>query len=161
MMRINLDVPTIDEKKLGREGREALAAHRRATEKMKAAALRQAGPIKKNKTILSAIKNKDVLRFVYSGKERVVEPQTYGISMAGHEVIRAYQKGGGSRSGQTKIAKLFDVEKISNLEKTGEKFSHALPEHNPQDSAMVEVFASLPKPKHGKMKSFSPNYEPI
>ncbi|HEU5123536.1 MAG TPA: hypothetical protein VFW05_05665 [Verrucomicrobiae bacterium] len=150
MMRSNSDVPAIAGKKSGRKVREGLAARRRSTEKMKAAALRQAGAIKKNKTILSAIKNKEVLRFTYNGKERVVEPQTYGISIAGHEVLRAFQKGGGSRSGQTKIAKLFDVEKISSLEKTGEKFSRALPEHNPQDSAMAEVFASLPRPARNR-----------
>ncbi len=150
MMRSNSGVLAIAKKKPGRKDREALAARRRSTEKMKAAALRQAGAIKKNKTILSAIKNKEVLRFTYNGKERIVEPQTYGISIAGHEVLRAFQKGGGSRSGQTKIAKLFDVEKISSLEKTGEKFSRALPEHNPQDSAMAEVFASLPRPARNR-----------
>lgn len=147
MMRINLNVPPIDEKKLGPEGRRALQAHRRASEKMRAAALRQAGPIKKNKTLLSAIKNKQILRFTYDGKERTVEPQTYGISIAGHEVLRAFQKSGGSRSGRPKMAKLFDLAKISKLKLTGERFSQALPEHNPQDSAMVEVFASLPRPR--------------
>lgn len=146
MRRFNSDVPAIAAKKSGRKVRGALAARRCSTEKMKAAALRNVGPIKKNKTILSAIKNKEVLRFTYNAKERVVEPQTYGISIAGREVLRAFQKGGDSRSGQTKIAKLFDVEKISKLEKTGEKFTHALPEHNPEDSAMIEVFVSLPKP---------------
>jgi hypothetical protein len=42
---------------------------------------------------------------------------------------------------------LFDVEKISALKKTGDQFVEALPEHNPNDSAMVKIFASLPLPK--------------
>ena len=104
-------------------------------------------PSKKNRTIVSAIRNKEVLGFIYNGDQRIVEPQTYGISVAGHQVLRAYQKAGGSTSGQTRIAKLFDVAKITKLEKTGAKFSEALPVHNPQDSAMVEIFASLPVPK--------------
>jgi hypothetical protein len=98
-----------------------------------------------NSDILSAIKEKAVLTFEYDGKERVVEPQTYGISKKGKEVLRARQVGGGSLSGQSRVAKLFDIEKISALKKTRKHFSEALPEHNPSDSAMVEVFATLPK----------------
>jgi hypothetical protein len=95
---------------------------------------------------VSAIKNKQVLRFKYDGKERIVEPQTYGISIAGREVLRARQVGGESGSGQLRMAKLFDLEKISNLRKAGTAFSGALPAHNPNDHVMVEVFATLPKP---------------
>jgi hypothetical protein len=142
---LNLDSPALDEKMLSAAGRRALRAHRSATEKAKAVALKQVGTPKRDRTIISAIKNKEVLSFSYNGVERIVEPQTYGISIAGHEVLRARQVGGGSRSGQSRIAKLFDLEKISGLEKTGEQFSEALSEHNPNDSAMVEVFASLPK----------------
>lgn len=100
-----------------------------------------------NKDIVSAIKKRLVLRFVYHGEERVVEPQTYGISKTGREVLRARQIGGGSRSGQSRIANLFDVEKISALKETGDQFAEALAEHNPNDSAMVKIFASLPRPK--------------
>jgi hypothetical protein len=96
--------------------------------------------------LLSAIENQEVVSFVYNGEQRVVEPQTYGVSIAGHRVLRARQIAGGSRSGQSRIAKLFDVEKISALRKTGARFEKALPEHNPNDSAMREVFASLPRP---------------
>src|SRR5688572_19425855 len=85
-----------------------------------------------NHKIVSAIKKKVVLQFVYNGEVRVVEPQTYGISVTGREVLRARQIAGGSKSGQSRIAKLFEVEKISALKATGERFSEALPEHNPK-----------------------------
>ena len=101
---------------------------------------------KQHNTLVSSIKNRDVLRFSYEGYERIVEPQTYGMSFTGRYVLRALQASGASGSGQTRIAKLFDVAKISELQKTGEKFSQALPSHNPQDSAMKVVFATLPKP---------------
>lgn len=127
--------------------REGLEAHRRATEKVKANALKTLGKPRRDRTILSAIRNKQVLRFIYNGKERIVEPQTYGISIAGREVLRARQVGGASGSGQLRVAKLFDLEKISNLRKAGTLFAAALSAHNPSDSAMVEVFATLPKPK--------------
>ncbi|HMJ88750.1 MAG TPA: hypothetical protein VK530_02980 [Candidatus Acidoferrum sp.] len=122
-------------------------AHQRATEKARERFRELGAGSNQNPDLISAIENKDVITFVYNGEPRVVEPQTYGISVAGHDVLRAYQRAGGSASRQTTIAKLFDVAKMSKLEKTGEKFFEALREHNPEDSAMVEIFATLPKPK--------------
>lgn len=101
----------------------------------------------KQRVLISAIKKREVLRFIYGGKIRIVEPQTYGISTTGHEVLRAFQTGGRSHSGQMKMAKLFDVSKILELEKTGQHFLEALPSHNPQDSAMIKIIVSLPKAK--------------
>src|ERR1051325_6668805 len=100
---------------------------------------------KHHDVLVAAIQRREVLRFFYEGFERVVEPQTYGMSFKDRYVLRALQTGGVSGSGQTRIAKLFDVAKISRLEKTGEHFEEALPSHNPQDSAMKVVFATLPK----------------
>ena len=94
-----------------------------------------------------AIEKRRVVRFWYNGKERIVEPQTYGISTTGNEVLRAYQRGGGSTSGAGPQLKLFEVAKISRLALTDEVFTDARPEHNPQDRAMVEVLATLPKTK--------------
>jgi hypothetical protein len=133
--------------KLPRFIQEGLEAHRRATERVKASALKELGRPRRDRTILSAIRNKQVLRFNYNGKERFVEPQTYGVSIAGREVLRAHQIGGGSGSGQLRMAKLFDLEKMSNLRKVGTVFEGALSAHNPKDSAMVEIFATLPKRK--------------
>jgi hypothetical protein len=101
--------------------------------------------LQKGRAIISAIRGKAVLEFTYNGRRRIAEPQTYGISTAGKEVLRAYQRSGGSRAGQIRMAKLFDVAKISQLKKTDAKFGGALPAHNPEDSAMVEIFATLPK----------------
>lgn len=110
--RSDLETLALDEKKVRRFARQELEAHRRATEKVKANALKQLGKPKRDRTILSAIKNKEVLRFNYHGKERIVGPQTYGISIAGREVLRAHQIAGASGSGQLRIAKLFDLEKF-------------------------------------------------
>jgi hypothetical protein len=101
----------------------------------------------RNELIITAIRRKLVLKFRYNGKLRTVEPQTYGLSATGREVLRAYERpatNGAKRSG---MAKLFDLKKISGLRESGQTFQEALPAHNPDDSAMVEVFATLPKPK--------------
>jgi hypothetical protein len=98
--------------------------------------------------IISAIHRRSVLRFTYNGKVRTVEPQTYGLSTTGREVLRAYERSGPTVAKPSGMAKLFDLEKISELQETGEDFREALPAHNPDDSAMVEVFATLPPPKN-------------
>jgi hypothetical protein len=46
------------------------------------------------------------------------------------------------------MAKLFDLNKISGLRETGQTFQKALLAHNPDDSAMVEIFATLRAPKN-------------
>lgn len=97
--------------------------------------------------IISAIRRKAVLKFSYNGKLRTVEPQTYGLSTTGREVLRAYERpatNGAKRSG---MAKLFDLNKISELRESGQTFQKALPADNPDDSAMAEIFATLPRPK--------------
>ena len=98
----------------------------------------------KEKTITEAIRNQKVLEFLYNGQPRIVEPQTYGISTAGHPILRGYQRSGGSASGYTKGLRLFELAKISNLRETDEHFAKARPEHNPNDSAMSKVINSLP-----------------
>jgi hypothetical protein len=98
-------------------------------------------------SLIVAIERRQALKFFYEGYERIVEPQTYGMSFTGRYVLRALQTGGASSSGDTNIAKLFDVAKISKLQKTGGHFKNALPSHNPEDSAMKVVFASLPRPE--------------
>lgn len=52
----------------------------------------------KERTIISAIRGRTVLEFMYNGQPPTVEPQTYGISTAGRPVLRAYQGAGGSGS---------------------------------------------------------------
>lgn len=101
----------------------------------------------REEVIAAAIRGRRVLRFIYHEVPRIVEPQACGISTAGHFVLRAYQRAGGSRSRQPTGLKLFDVAKISRLEIAGEKFAAARPEHHPKDSAMRRVLAALPAPR--------------
>ncbi|MEA3189397.1 MAG: hypothetical protein QOD99_3227 [Chthoniobacter sp.] len=97
-------------------------------------------------TIISAIKSRRVIQFTYADTVRIVEPQTYGISTAGHPVLRGYQLSGGSKSGQSAGLKLYELAKMFALRNTGEPFSKAQAAHNQKDSAMSKVIASLPLP---------------
>jgi len=123
-----------------------LRAHKNATRKILAAE-RQLG-IRRDPLIISAIRRKSVLEFRYNGKHRIVEPQTYGLSTTGREVLRGYERPATKGARRSAMAKLFDLAKISGLQETELKFAQALPAHNPDDTAMVEIFATLPAPKN-------------
>jgi predicted DNA-binding transcriptional regulator YafY len=114
---------------------------------------RQKNDLAKEEAIISAIRNRSVLEFSYSGQPRIVEPQTYGISTAGHPILRGYQRGGGSSSGYTKGLRLFEGAKISRLRRRSEQFAQARPEHNPNDNAMSKVIISLPRPKQQRSEN--------
>lgn len=123
-----------------------LRAHRAATKEVRDEDRRMG--IRRDPLIISAIRRKSVLQFSYNGKLRTVEPQAYGLSSAGREVLRAYERPAADGARRAGMAKLFDLKKISGLRESGLNFLQALPAHNPDDSAMVEIFAALPAPKN-------------
>lgn len=92
-----------------------------------------------NQTMCEAINSRQVIRFNYKGGLRTVEPFCHGMSTAGNEVLRGYQTGGYSESGEPVEWKLFRVSEMSNLEMTDEHFSGIRPGYNPHDSAMTTV----------------------
>ena len=98
-----------------------------------------------NTIICDAIEKKTVLSFRYKGSLRLVEPQCYGISSAGNEVLRAVQVNEGVHRAVDTIGKLFDVSKMLALNETGKHFTDPAPNHNPADKAMRVVYCCLPK----------------
>ncbi|PLY09977.1 MAG: hypothetical protein C0626_07245 [Arcobacter sp.] len=48
--------------------------------------------------IKKAIENQQLLSFVYNGKNRTVEPYTFGESTKGNDTLSAFQIEGGSNS---------------------------------------------------------------
>ena len=99
------------------------------------------------RTIVSAIRNRHVLSFFYDDALRTVEPQTYGISTAGHPVLRGYQIAGGGKSDQVIGLRLYELAKMEGLKDTNKRFPKARAQHKPKDSAMSKVIVSLPLPK--------------
>jgi hypothetical protein len=96
--------------------------------------------------LVAAVKNRQVVRFMYRGHRREVQPQTYGQTFTGSEALRGYQTGGTSSSGGLPKLNLFTISLITDFELTGEKFEQAQPEHNPKDSAFKKIYATLPRP---------------
>lgn len=96
-----------------------------------------------NNTISSAIRSRAVLQISYEGTSRTVEPHCHGISRPGNEVLRAYQTGGYSMSGQSVGWKLFEVSKMTSIRATGAVFPRNRPGFNPTDSAMAMVYSHV------------------
>ncbi len=88
--------------------------------------------------LVASIRDRRRLRFVYHGKERLVEPQCYGIGTKGTELLRGHQLRGG-----TQREPLFDVSKIENLVQLEDIFAAPGPHYTRDDSAMATVFAQL------------------
>ncbi len=114
-----------------------MLAHRRATKRTHAGYERLGVDTQRIPTLMSALREQRVLAFTYNGQPRVVEPQAYGLSVAGKHVLRAYQRSGGSHSNSQEARKLFEVAKNQKLRKTNERFAGARPGHNPNDSARL------------------------
>ncbi len=93
-----------------------------------------------NTRICNGIRDRKVIRFYYGGGFRTVEPFCHGISTVGNDVLRGWQIGGYSESGEPQGWKLFQVDTISHLTITDEVFEGRRPGYNPNDSAMLTIY---------------------
>lgn len=96
----------------------------------------------KNK-ICEAIRNRNLIDFYYNGYHRVVEPFTFGINTKDNEVLSAFQVEGGSESGDRPMWRLFDLEKIENLQISSESFSGNRIGYRSRDSRMVRIYCEI------------------
>lgn len=94
-----------------------------------------------NQIICDAIHNRQMLEFTYHGHPRVVEPHAYGLSLARNEVIRCYQTGGTSRSGE--VWKLLKVDEIESLTVTEKHFVGERSGYARGDKRMSTIFCEL------------------
>jgi hypothetical protein len=91
--------------------------------------------------ICSAINSKRLIRFDYDGGIRLVEPFCYGVHKSTHnEILRGYQVGGYSKSGESFGWKIFRAVEISSLVITDDHFSGVRKGYNPNDSAMGIIY---------------------
>ncbi len=86
-----------------------------------------------------AIINRQVVRFVYDGLQREVEPFLLGTTTAGRPALRAYQTAGGSRSGTVPEWRVFLLDKIVGLTTCQKQFSGERSLYNPADEGMQSI----------------------
>ncbi len=96
-----------------------------------------------NQIICDAIRNRRVLKFMYHGHPRVMEPHAYGLSRKHNEVIRCYQTGGTSRSGTVPPWRLIEVSEIKSLVVTEEHFVGERIGYEKGDKGMSTIFCEL------------------
>jgi hypothetical protein len=92
--------------------------------------------------IIDAINTLQVLKFTYSGIDRVVEPHAIGISRTGKILLRCFQTLGGHVTAGHEWD-LCELSKISNLRVSGDYFQGPRSGYRKYDSHMVRIFAQL------------------
>lgn len=91
--------------------------------------------------LIYAIENRRVVKFMYDGCSRVVEPFLLGATTAGRPALRGYQIEGASNSGNVPGWHLFLLSKIFSIEVTPICFDGARQSYNPADKGMSRIDA--------------------
>lgn len=88
--------------------------------------------------LCAAVQNCELLEFDYDGLHRIVAPYAHGFTSNG-EVLRAIQVRGESGSRGMGFGKLWMVDKMRDVRRTGTAFAPDDPHYNPNDSAMQTI----------------------
>lgn len=95
-----------------------------------------------NQDVIDAVGNLRVLELRYAGYTRTVEPHAYGRNKSGDEILRCYQTGGGSQSGERAGWKLLKVADMYAIQKLKVVFRQR-PDYKRNDKAMDYIFCQL------------------
>ena len=96
-----------------------------------------------NVVICDAIRARRLVRFVYDGYERVVEPHLYGINSAGHEALSGYLVRGWSASETAPGWRTYLIDEMRDTAALADSFSGTREGYNPADSRMIRIFCRL------------------
>ena len=96
-----------------------------------------------NTILCQAISERRVVRFYYDGGVRDVEPNCHGCSKDDNDLLRGYQVGGYSSSGDSIAWKMFRLDRMSGLVTTAATFRGPRPEYDPNDNSMATVYCCL------------------
>jgi len=96
-----------------------------------------------NKIIIDAINTKHTLRVEYHSYFRIVEPHTYGLNKAGHEVVSCWQTSGGSESNEKQGWKILLVREIRAISMTDTLFQNARIGYKRDTETFSRIYAQL------------------
>jgi hypothetical protein len=96
-----------------------------------------------NVTICDAIRARRLLRFVYEGYERVVEPHAYGVNTAGHDAVSAWLLGGWSASATEPGWRMYLVSEMRDVAALAEPFDGVRPGYNAEDPHFTRTYCRL------------------
>jgi tetratricopeptide (TPR) repeat protein len=93
--------------------------------------------------ICDAIRARRLLRFVYDGYERVVEPHVHGINSANHEALGAWLVGGWSASSPEPGWRNYLVAEMADVHVLAAPFAGPRLGYNPEDPGFRQIFCRL------------------
>jgi hypothetical protein len=96
-----------------------------------------------NAVLCKALAERLKLQLVYDWGHRIVEPHAYGIGDERQELLRVYQVGGASQSGEPIGWKLFRVDEIRALHLLPDTFPGPRQGYKRNDNAMTKIYAQL------------------
>ncbi|WP_367275167.1 WYL domain-containing protein [uncultured Erythrobacter sp.] len=89
--------------------------------------------------ICDAIRDRQVISFLYKGRTRTVEPHLVGYDNDGDLTLSAWQLSGGSGQG----FRDFHVSKLSGLTISPQTFAGPRPGYNPNDKTLSRIVCRL------------------
>ena len=96
-----------------------------------------------NHLVCDAIRVRRLLRFIYEGYERIVEPHLHGINGASHEMLSAWLVGGWSESRPEPGWRNYLVRDMHDVHALADRFEGPRPKYNPFDPHVRRVFCRL------------------
>lgn len=93
--------------------------------------------------ICDAIRAKRLIRFVYEGYERIIEPHLHGINAANHEMLSGWLIGGWSESRPEPGWRNYLVKDMHDVHALAEHFAGPRPRYNAFDPKVRQVFCRL------------------
>ena len=96
-----------------------------------------------NRQICDAIGAERLLRFVYDGYERIVEPHLYGINSANHEALSAWLVEGWSATSPEAGWRNYLVADMHDIQVLARPFTGPRPGFNPGDRSFRQIYCSL------------------
>lgn len=96
-----------------------------------------------NHLITQAIRERRKLQFSYHGRPRLTDPQVFGVSSKGNEVVLCWQTGGHSSKGGLPDWRMFETAEMHGVQLTGEHFTPRPQRHNTFESDIRTVYAAV------------------
>jgi hypothetical protein len=103
-------------------------------------------PQQLHESVCKAIKQQRMIRFLYSGKIRIVEPYDYGV-LTGRSRLFSYQTAGESGTGRLPDWRLFDVAKLTSFELLDVTFAGDRPVPTEKQHQWEKLFIRVSRPK--------------
>ena len=96
-----------------------------------------------NDLICDAIRSRRLLRFVYDGYERIIEPHSHGINSANHEVVSGWLVGGWTKTETEPGWRNYLVNDMHDVHVLSEPFAGPRPGFNPNAARILQIFCQL------------------